>query len=118
MLNLRRFYRTSLIEVYVANMLATAFRRQDMRDFLKRCQEFDTCGSGFFTASDLKNVLVALGHGLVADMVGPAHGKASAWVWWRGVGCCVLWCWCCSLNQSSSQSQEDESHETDFLPIL
>jgi len=69
MLNLRRFYRTSLIEVYVANMLATAFRRQDMRDFLKRCQEFDTCGSGFFTASDLKNVLVALGHGLVADMV-------------------------------------------------
>lgn len=69
MLNLRRFYRTSLIEVYVANMLATDFRRQDMHDFLRRCREIDTCNTGFFTASDLKHVLTALGHGNIAEAI-------------------------------------------------
>lgn len=69
MLNLRRFYRTSLIEVYVANMLADKFRRQDMHDFLRRCREIDTCNTGFFTASDLKHVLSALGHGCIADSI-------------------------------------------------
>jgi len=69
MLNLRRFYRTSLIEMYVANMLASKFRRQDMHDFLRRCREIDTCNTGFFTASDLKHVLSALGHGCIADAI-------------------------------------------------
>jgi hypothetical protein len=32
---------TSLLEVYVANMLATKFRREDMQDFLRRCREID-----------------------------------------------------------------------------
>lgn len=69
MLNLRRFYRTSLIEMYVANMLASKFRRQDMHDFLRRCREIDTCNTGFFTASDLKHVLSALGHTCIADAI-------------------------------------------------
>jgi len=69
MLNLRRFYRTSLIELYVANMLATKFRREDMHDFLRRCREIDICSTGFFTASDLKHVLSALGHGCVSEAI-------------------------------------------------
>lgn len=69
MLNLRRFYRTSLIEMYVANVLANKFQRQDMQDFLRRCREIDTCNTGFFTASDLKHVLSALGHGCIADAI-------------------------------------------------
>jgi len=69
MLNLRRFYRTSLIEMYVANMLAVRFGREDMHDFLRRCREIDMCSSGFFTASDLKHVLSALGHGCVAEAI-------------------------------------------------
>jgi serine/threonine protein kinase len=69
MLNLRRFYRTSLIEMYVANVLANKFQRQDIQDFLRRCREIDTCNTGFFTASDLKHVLSALGHGCIADAI-------------------------------------------------
>jgi len=69
MLNLRRFYRTSLIEMYVANMLATRFRRQDMHDFLRRCREIDSQCSCFFTASDLKHVLNALGHGSISEAI-------------------------------------------------
>merc|ERR1712087_420789 len=69
MLNLRRFYRTSLIEMCVANMLAAKFRREDMHDFLRRCREIDMCSTGFFTASDLKHVLSALGHGSVSEAI-------------------------------------------------
>jgi len=69
MLNLRRFYRTSLIETYVGNMLAQRFRRQDMHDFLRRCKEIDSHGSGFFTASDLQHVLSALGHGSISEAI-------------------------------------------------
>jgi len=69
MLNLRRFYRTSLIEVYVANELAAKLRREDMFDFLRRCREIDMCCSGFFTSSDLKHVLTALGHAPVAEAI-------------------------------------------------
>lgn len=69
MLNLRRFYRTSLIELYAANLLATKFRREDMHDFLRRCREIDISNTGFFTASDLKNVLNALGHSSVSEAI-------------------------------------------------
>jgi len=69
MLNLRRFYRTSLIETYVANMLANKFRHEDMHDFLIRCREVDMCSTGFFTASDLKHVLAALGHNRIAEAI-------------------------------------------------
>jgi Ca2+-binding EF-hand superfamily protein len=69
MLNLRRFYRTSLIEMYVANMLAVQFRREDMHDFLHRCREIDKHRTGFFTASDLKHVLTVLGHGSVSEAI-------------------------------------------------
>eukprot|EP00747_Dinoflagellata_sp_TGD_P180649 gnl/TRDRNA2_/TRDRNA2_33457_c0_seq1.p1 gnl/TRDRNA2_/TRDRNA2_33457_c0~~gnl/TRDRNA2_/TRDRNA2_33457_c0_seq1.p1 ORF type:complete len:709 (+),score=151.27 gnl/TRDRNA2_/TRDRNA2_33457_c0_seq1:40-2166(+) len=69
MLNLRRFYRTSLIEVYVANELAKTLRRRDMYEFLRRCQEQDACGSGFFTATELKQVLSVLGFDGIADAI-------------------------------------------------
>merc|ERR1712176_1337730 len=69
MLNLRRFYRTSLIATYVASMLAVKFRQEDMQDFLRRCREIDSGNTGFFTASDLKHVLCALGHGSVSEAI-------------------------------------------------
>jgi hypothetical protein len=76
MLNLRRFYRTSLIEMYVSNMLAKKFRREEMHDFWVRCREVDMCATGFFTASDLKHVLAALGHGSVAEAISDRFLKA------------------------------------------
>merc|ERR1712207_43839 len=50
-------------------MLATRFRREDMHDFLRCCREIDINGTGFFTASDLKNVLCALGHNSVSEAI-------------------------------------------------
>lgn len=69
MLNLRRFYRTSLIEIYTARILATQFRREELHEFLCRCREIDMASSGFFTASDLKHILSALGHPQIAEAI-------------------------------------------------
>jgi len=69
MLNLRRFYRTSLIEVYVANALAIHLKREDLHTFLRQCIEVDTCKMGFFTASDLKSVLQDLGHKQISEAI-------------------------------------------------
>ncbi|CAJ1361698.1 unnamed protein product [Effrenium voratum] len=69
MLNLRRFYRTSLIEMYSAQVLAGKFRREDLQEFLCRCREIDMTGSGFFTASDLRHVLTALGFPEIAETI-------------------------------------------------
>lgn len=69
MLNLRRFYRTSLIESYVANILANKFRRTDIQNFFRCCRDIDSCGSGFFTASDLKNVLSNMGHSPISEAI-------------------------------------------------
>mmetsp|Transcript_59332 Transcript_59332/g.109696 ORF Transcript_59332/g.109696 Transcript_59332/m.109696 type:complete len:724 (-) Transcript_59332:30-2201(-) len=69
MLNLRRFYRTSLIEVFTANTLACSLPREDVQEFLRRCKEIDQGNAGFFTASDLKHVLTAMHHGHVAEAI-------------------------------------------------
>eukprot|EP00927_Polykrikos_kofoidii_P046678 TRINITY_DN40838_c0_g1_i1.p1 TRINITY_DN40838_c0_g1~~TRINITY_DN40838_c0_g1_i1.p1 ORF type:complete len:679 (+),score=102.52 TRINITY_DN40838_c0_g1_i1:65-2101(+) len=69
MLNLRRFYRTSLVEAFVANLLASKLRREEMHEFLRRCKAVDMYGAGFFTASDLKHVLTAVGHGDVGEAI-------------------------------------------------
>lgn len=69
MLNLRRFYRTSLIETYVANMLAARFRQEELQVFARRCREVDTGNSGFFTATDLKHVLSQMGHAEVSEAI-------------------------------------------------
>ena len=69
MLNLRRFYRTSLIEIYTASILVKKFRQEDLQEFLCRCREIDMSGNGFFTASDLKHVLTALGHPGIAETI-------------------------------------------------
>merc|ERR1711920_575030 len=76
MLNLRRFYCTAYIETYVANMLATKLRWENMLPFLRRCREIDTCGSGFFTSSDLKHVLSAVGHTAIADAITALFSQA------------------------------------------
>lgn len=59
LLNLRRFYRTSLIEALVANSLAERLNYSGMQSFLHRCREVDVGGNGFFTATDLRQVLLA-----------------------------------------------------------
>ena len=69
MLNLRRFYRTSLIEIYTASILVKKFRQEDLQEFMCRCREIDMSGNGFFTASDLKHVLTALGHPSIAETI-------------------------------------------------
>eukprot|EP00929_Paragymnodinium_shiwhaense_P082453 TRINITY_DN43445_c0_g1_i1.p1 TRINITY_DN43445_c0_g1~~TRINITY_DN43445_c0_g1_i1.p1 ORF type:complete len:757 (+),score=125.59 TRINITY_DN43445_c0_g1_i1:255-2273(+) len=67
--NLSRFHRTAIVETLAANMLATRLKREDMHSFLRRCREIDMYGAGFFTASDLKHVLSAMGHADVAEAV-------------------------------------------------
>lgn len=69
MLNLRRFYRTSLIEVFTASILVKKFRQEELQEFLCRCKEIDMSGNGFFTASDLKHVLTAVGHPTIAEAI-------------------------------------------------
>eukprot|EP00931_Biecheleriopsis_adriatica_P082893 TRINITY_DN5638_c1_g1_i1.p1 TRINITY_DN5638_c1_g1~~TRINITY_DN5638_c1_g1_i1.p1 ORF type:complete len:659 (-),score=142.87 TRINITY_DN5638_c1_g1_i1:30-2006(-) len=69
MLNLRRFYRTALIEAFVSNTLAAMLRREELINFLRHCREIDSQRSGFFTASDLKHVLTVLGYMSVAETI-------------------------------------------------
>merc|ERR1712032_1314943 len=47
-LNLRRFYRTSLIEAFAANSLAAKLNFNQMHDLFVRCRESDVGGAGFF----------------------------------------------------------------------
>merc|ERR1712039_687030 len=47
-----------------------------MHDFWVRCREVDMCSTGFFTASDLKHVLAALGHGSIAEAISDRFLKA------------------------------------------
>eukprot|EP00929_Paragymnodinium_shiwhaense_P007387 TRINITY_DN111288_c0_g1_i1.p1 TRINITY_DN111288_c0_g1~~TRINITY_DN111288_c0_g1_i1.p1 ORF type:complete len:838 (-),score=150.09 TRINITY_DN111288_c0_g1_i1:175-2634(-) len=68
-LNLRRFYRTSLVETAVANMLAPRLQRADMREFLKQCKDIDLYSAGFFTATDLRQVLTAMGFSDISEAV-------------------------------------------------
>merc|ERR1711871_1757970 len=67
MLNLRRFYRTSMIEIYLGNGLAERLTYRDLYSFYSRCRELDTGLAGFFTATELQKLLKEQGHGEVAD---------------------------------------------------
>ena len=68
MLNLRRFYRTSLIETFTATALVQ-LRQDELQEFTNRCREIDMTSNGFFTASDLKHVLTAVGHPQIAEAI-------------------------------------------------
>lgn len=68
-LNLRRFYRTSLIEGFAANSLAAKLSYREAHEFHARCCEADQSKSGFLTATDLRQVLMTLGHGDIAEAI-------------------------------------------------
>jgi len=68
-LNLRRFYRTSLIEITAANLLAAKVNFGGLQEFYARCREADVNGSSFLTASDLRQVLSNCGHVDITDQI-------------------------------------------------
>lgn len=68
-LNLRRFYRTSIIESFAANNLAAKLDHVAMTEMFARCSEVDLTRSGFFTATDLRQVLTALGYNETAEAI-------------------------------------------------
>mmetsp|Transcript_105715 Transcript_105715/g.297315 ORF Transcript_105715/g.297315 Transcript_105715/m.297315 type:complete len:649 (-) Transcript_105715:64-2010(-) len=74
-LNLRRFYRTSLIEAFAANSLAAKLSFEQLCEFHERCRCTDVARSGFFTATDLRQVLVKLGHDEIAEAIGMCLSK-------------------------------------------
>lgn len=68
-LNMRRFYRTSVVEAFTANSLALALSFSEIRGFLVKCHEKDENGFGFFTVTELKQVLKELGYmGIAAEI--------------------------------------------------
>merc|ERR1719193_1956470 len=69
MLNLRRFHRTGVIEMFAANAMTQAFSPTDLTAFLRISKRIDTIGSGFFTVDDLQEVLITLGHGQIAEAI-------------------------------------------------
>jgi len=74
-LNLRRFYRTSLIEAFAANCLAAKLNISELHKLFLRCRDTDVGGSGFFTATDLRHVLEGLGHGEIAEAIGMCFSR-------------------------------------------
>lgn len=74
-LNLRRFYRTSLIEAFAANSLAAKLSHNDACTFHTQCFEADIGRSGFITASDLRQILMGLGHNEIADAIGMCFSR-------------------------------------------
>eukprot|EP00403_Amphidinium_massartii_P025694 CAMPEP_0178391542 /NCGR_PEP_ID=MMETSP0689_2-20121128/11219_1 /TAXON_ID=160604 /ORGANISM="Amphidinium massartii, Strain CS-259" /LENGTH=655 /DNA_ID=CAMNT_0020012093 /DNA_START=151 /DNA_END=2114 /DNA_ORIENTATION=- len=76
MLNLRRFHRTGMMEVYCANILSRHFRREDVSEFLKRCRELDSTNAGFVTPLGLRQVLTSMRFEDVADTINIHFQKA------------------------------------------
>jgi len=74
-LNLRRFYRTSLIEAFAANSLAGKLSFGDLHDLYIRCCEGDSGRSGFLTATDLRQILMSLGHSEIAEAIGMCFSR-------------------------------------------
>lgn len=73
--NLRRFYRTSLIEVFAANSLATKLNVSGIQDLYARCCEADLGQGGFLTATDLRQILARLGHTEIAEAIGMCFSR-------------------------------------------
>eukprot|EP00929_Paragymnodinium_shiwhaense_P104508 TRINITY_DN6899_c0_g1_i1.p1 TRINITY_DN6899_c0_g1~~TRINITY_DN6899_c0_g1_i1.p1 ORF type:complete len:739 (-),score=209.25 TRINITY_DN6899_c0_g1_i1:217-2433(-) len=68
-LNLRRFYRTSLIETFAANSLAAKLDFTGLKAFYRKCCDSDPQRSGFFTATDLRQVLIKLELSEIAEAI-------------------------------------------------
>jgi len=76
MLNLRRFHRTAMMEVYCGNILARHFRREDVSEFLRRCRELDTAAAGFVTPLGLRQVLTSMRFEEIAETINTHFQKA------------------------------------------
>lgn len=75
-LNLRRFVRTALIEKTTANTLACKLSFAELQDFAVECRHYDVGASGFFTATELRQVLIGLGHNEVAENIAMCFSRA------------------------------------------
>lgn len=75
-LNLRRFVRTALIEKTAANALACSLSFDELQEFCSRCRQLDTKASGYFTATELRQVLERLGHVEVAEHIAVCFSRA------------------------------------------
>eukprot|EP00927_Polykrikos_kofoidii_P009196 TRINITY_DN13818_c1_g1_i5.p1 TRINITY_DN13818_c1_g1~~TRINITY_DN13818_c1_g1_i5.p1 ORF type:complete len:666 (+),score=111.75 TRINITY_DN13818_c1_g1_i5:172-1998(+) len=75
-LNLRRFYRTSLIEGFAANSLAAKLSFDELFELHTRCQDADVSRSGFFTATDLRQVLMKLGLSEIAEAIAMCFSRS------------------------------------------
>merc|ERR1712187_21518 len=59
----------------MGNCLAAKLSRSEMQDLLLRCRETDVSASGFFTATDLRQVLAGLGHAEIAEAIGMCFSR-------------------------------------------
>lgn len=75
-LNLRRFVRTALIEKTTGNALACSLSFAQLQEFATECRRTDASAVGFFTATDLKQALVRLGHSEVAEHIAVCFSRA------------------------------------------
>jgi len=64
--NLRRSFRTSAIEAFAANSLASMLSFKELEELAVHCQEVDTTKVGFFTATEFRHVLKESGHADIA----------------------------------------------------
>jgi len=67
--NLRRFYRTSLIEAYAANCLSEKMRHGEVEKLYSQCLEADVAKCGYLTSADLRHILEIQGHTEVAEAI-------------------------------------------------
>eukprot|EP00931_Biecheleriopsis_adriatica_P011672 TRINITY_DN112751_c0_g1_i1.p1 TRINITY_DN112751_c0_g1~~TRINITY_DN112751_c0_g1_i1.p1 ORF type:complete len:621 (-),score=161.08 TRINITY_DN112751_c0_g1_i1:16-1842(-) len=73
--NLRRFYRTSLIEAFAASSLAAKLSYKETVEMQHKCEKADSAHSGFLTSTDLRQVLHNSGHADVAEAIGTCFNR-------------------------------------------
>ncbi|CAK9036143.1 unnamed protein product [Durusdinium trenchii] len=74
-LNLRRFYRTSIIEVLVARSLAKHLSYKASLELQLECEQADKMKCGFLTSADLRQVLQASGHSDIVEAIGSCFAR-------------------------------------------
>jgi len=74
-LNLRRFCRTWLIEVFVANSLASKLTYLGSLQVQRECQKADKEKAGFLTSADLRQVLQNSGHADIVEAIGSCFAR-------------------------------------------
>ncbi|CAJ1333209.1 unnamed protein product [Effrenium voratum] len=74
-LNLRRFYRTSIIEATVGNGLASKLMYRATIELQQECHRADRANTGFLTSADLRQVLQGSGHSDIADVISSCFAR-------------------------------------------